>query len=715
VDNLPRVTGGLSDDETWDEREHAAHSDDAELSRPFKLSDEQIQQIASRLREGKPLPPYLLPHLFERPREYELAYAGKMRRVDVIAETMALPLQREKTFGDGAASWANMLILGDNLQVLRTLLAQKERGALKNADGTDGVRLCYIDPPFATRREFSNKRGEQVFEDRVAGAEFVEFLRRRLILIRELLAVDGALYLHLDTNKVHYMKVILDEIFGPQNFQGEIIWKRSSAHSDSGQGSQHFGRIHDSILFYSRTDAYLWDPQHVPHDDSYIASKYSSIEVGSGRRYQMTDITGPGGAAKGNPRYEVMGVMKYWRYSRESMEKLIAEGRIIQSKPGAVPRYKRYLDEQEGLPLQDVWTDISPVNSMARDRQGYPTQKPLALVERILRASSREGDLVLDCFAGSGTTAVAAESMGRRWVAVDCAKFATYTTQSRLLRLAGEGAVPTFTTYNAGLYDFQSLKSLDWNDYRAFALRLFQCRDEPINVGGFQFDGIFQDDPVHVFNVRTHGPGVSVGAEYVEDLVAVCGSGLGRRCFIVAPALSVDLYEDYIDVSGTRFYFLRIPYSVIAELHKRAFSELRQPTSQQVANATIDSIGFDFIQTPDVLCRYDCTDDGQQLRVTIERFHSEAYAADETEEAVADLAMVMVDYSYEGDVFDVDGVHYGEDLRRSGWSFLMPASAVEGQLMLVYLDVFGNELRETKQLEDFGSKISSETKQKKKR
>lgn len=283
------------------EPEHADYgSGSGALSRPFQLSEEQIQQITSRLREGKALPPYLLPHLFERPREYEIAYAGKMRRADVLAETMALPLQREKTVGAEASNeWSNMLILGDNLQVLRTLLTLKEEGGLQNTDGTDGVRLCYIDPPFATRREFTNKRGEQVFEDRVAGAEFVEFLRRRLILVHELLAADGSLFLHLDTNKVHYMKVVLDEIFGPQNFRGEIIWKRSSAHSDGGQGGRHFGRIHDTILFYSKSDSYVWHPQFVPHDASYVTGKYGSIEAETGRRYQLTDITGPGGAAKG--------------------------------------------------------------------------------------------------------------------------------------------------------------------------------------------------------------------------------------------------------------------------------------------------------------------------------------------------------------------------------------------------------------------------------
>jgi hypothetical protein len=199
-------------------------------------------------------------------------------------------------------------------------------------------------------------------------------------------------------------------------------------------------------------------------------------------------------------------------------------------------------------------------------------------LDRLITASSNEGDLVLDCFLGSGTTAVAAEDLKRRWIGVDCGKFAIYTAQARLLRLREKGQDPAFTTFNAGLYDYQALRALDWDDFRSFALALFQCRDEPHDVGGFRFDGIFQDDPVNVFNFKAHGKNVKIGRSYLEDLVAVSGAHLGERCFIIAPALSVDPYEDYLDVGPTRFFFLRIPYSVIAELHKRAFRR-RQGTT----------------------------------------------------------------------------------------------------------------------------------------
>jgi DNA modification methylase len=626
---------------------------DGEPARPYRLTDEQIEQITSRLRSGSPLPPYLLPHLFERPRESDLTYAGKMRRVDVVAETMALPLQPVKTVGGGSEdSWSNMLVLGDNLQVLRTLLEKKRLGQLRNADGTDGVRLCYIDPPFATRRDFQGAKGQTAYADRVEGAEFIEFLRRRLILIHELLADDGSLYLHLDEKKSHYIKVVLDEIFGSRNFRREIVWD-TRVLSGFKTKAKNWVRGHDSLLFYTKGSDFVFNKLSVPHDQAYLD------------RFDQEDEEG----------------RKYFGGRGE----------------------RRYLDDaiEKGKAIGDVWDDIMSFQQMptSREKTGYPTQKPLALLDRVIRASSNPGDIVLDCFAGSGTTFEAAELCEdgrRRWIGVDCGKFAIYTTQSRLLRMERE---VSFTTFNAGLYDYEAVRNLDWDAFRAFALRLFQCRDEPVEVGGFRFDGIFQDDPVHVFNFSEQSEDVKIGRDYAEDIAEVAGSGLGERCFVIAPALSVEPYEDYLDVKGTRFYFLRIPYSVIAELHKRTFSELRQPDSEEVANATIDATGFDFINPPSVECTY--RDDGTALFVDIDRFESRAYNADDSEEEVAGLAMVMLDYDYDGAVFDLDAALFAEGLAETDWSIEISKDEVADQIMIVYLDIFGNEHRETKQVSDF--------------
>lgn len=250
---------------------------------------------------------------------------------------------------------------------------------------------------------------------------YLAMMAARLAALHDVLKRTGSIYLHCDPTASHHLKVIMDAVFGHQNFINEIIWKRSTAHSDKTQGSRHFGRLHDVILLYSKSDAYTWNQLYENHDPKYIESHYNQIEPGTGRRYQLDNLTGPGGEAKGNPQYEVMGVTRYWRYSKERMKQLIADGRIIQSKPGGVPRFKRYLDESKGRPIQDTWTDIFPLNSQAIERKkvGYPTQKPEALMRRIIAASSREGDVVLDPFCGCGTTISAAQQLNRQWIGID--------------------------------------------------------------------------------------------------------------------------------------------------------------------------------------------------------------------------------------------------------------------------------------------------------
>ena len=210
-------------------------------------------------------------------------------------------------------------------------------------------------------------------------------------------------------------------------------------------------------------------------------SHYPYVEEKTGRRYGLWDITRPGGAAKGNPRYEIFGITKYWRYSKENMERKIADGRVIQPNPGSIPREIRYLDESKGAPLSTIWTDINPINSQALEDSGYPTQKPEALLERILSISSDEGQLVLDCFSGSGTTAVVAEKMDRRWIACDLSRFGVSITRKRLLSVAG---LKPFMVQNLGKYERQVWQVAEFGDqaeartqaYRHFILDLYRAK-----------------------------------------------------------------------------------------------------------------------------------------------------------------------------------------------------------------------------------------------
>ena len=241
----------------------------------------------------------------------------------------------------------------------------------------------------------------------------------RLLEMRRVLKDTSSIYLHCDPTASHYLKMLMDSIYGSQNFRSEITWKRSSAHSDTRQGRRQHGRIHDVLLYYTKSDQWTWNPIYTDYDPEYIEKFYKYVEPGTNCMYTLDNLTGPGGASKGNPQYEVMGVTRYWRYSEERMQELIDAGRVVQRKSGAVPRYKRYLDEMPGVPLQDQWTDIPPIASQAKERIGYPTQKPLALLERIIRASSNEDDVVLDPFCGCATACVAAENLGRRWIGID--------------------------------------------------------------------------------------------------------------------------------------------------------------------------------------------------------------------------------------------------------------------------------------------------------
>ena len=267
-------------------------------------------------------------------------------------------------------------------------------------------------------------------------AAYIAFMAVRLIECRRVLKPTGSIYVHCDSHANSYLRMLMDAVFGSDNFRSEVSWKRTSAHSDTRQGRRQHGRVRDILLFYTKSAKWTWSPVYTDYDPGYVENFYKYIEPETNRRYTTGDLTGPGGAAKGNPQYEVMGVTRYWRYSKERMQELIDADRIVQSRPGAVPRYKRYLDEMPGVPLQDLWTDIRPLASQSRERTGYATQKPLALYERIIEASSNSGDVVLDIFAGCATTAVAAERLGRQWIACDMA-YRSWTMLKRRFALNG--------------------------------------------------------------------------------------------------------------------------------------------------------------------------------------------------------------------------------------------------------------------------------------
>ena len=366
--------------------------------------------------------------------------------------------------GEVDDSKLNRLIWGDNLLAMQALLSQGYEGRFD---------LIYIDPPFLTSEDYRfhvNLRGYGAVTklpsllERLAYRDtwdegfdsYFDMLQPRLQLMKRLLSDRGTLYVHIGPNVSHYVKVLLDEVFGRERFIGEVVWKRSGAHNDSKQGRAVFGRIHDVILAYTKTDAWLWNKVGTEHDKNYVDSHYKWAEGPNGevvtlkklktggveeppqgwRRFRKDNLTAakPGGDTtylwKGKAPYEG----RYWAYSLKNMEEFERQGRLAYTSTG-MPEYKRYLDEMEegGVGLQDLWTDIAPLNSQAIERVGFPTQKPKNLLSRIIETSSGPGSLVGDFFCGCGTMPVAAEELGRKWVGCDFSKVAIQFTRARLV------------------------------------------------------------------------------------------------------------------------------------------------------------------------------------------------------------------------------------------------------------------------------------------
>lgn len=319
----------------------------------------------------------------------------------------------------------NKVICGDSVNTLR-----------KIPDGF--VDLCYMDPPFFSKRTYEkvSKNGEiNSFEDKWDNKleTYLDYMKLVLKESHRVLKNTGSLYVHCDWHASHYLKVELDKIFGRRNFRNEIVWRRHNAHNDTKQGSKSFGRVHDVILFYSKTRKYKWNPMFQPYSEEYIKKSYRHEDPDTGRKYAHGDLSGPGGKSKGNPRYKFLGVTRYWRFSKKRMYQLYQEGRIIQTAKGNVPLLKRYLDEMPGIMLQDVWSDIDSVQTVSKKESvDYPTQKPERLLERIIQISSDERDVILDPFCGSGTTLISALNLGRKFIGIDLNSNACIITRNRI-------------------------------------------------------------------------------------------------------------------------------------------------------------------------------------------------------------------------------------------------------------------------------------------
>ena len=349
-------------------------------------------------------------------RALELAYPGKLSQQDILSEPTASIFEvAHKT------SSKNRLYCGDNLAALKLLV---------NDDTIRGkVALVYIDPPFATRGTFLSRKQKMAYDDDLSGADYVENLRKRLVFLRELLSSFGSIYLHLDETMVFQMKLILDEVFGVSNYRNIIVRKKCNPKNYTRKA---YGNIADFILFYTKTDRYIWNRPVEPLSEK-SEKEYLYVEPETGRRFMKVPIHAPGkrNGATGSPwRGKLPPPGKHWQYTPEMLDQMDARGEIFWSTNGN-PRRKVYLDEHSGVGIQDIWLDFRDAHNQNIKISGYPTEKNSELIRRIIEASSNPGDLVLDCYAGSGTTMAMADKLQRHWIGIDRSPVAISTIFER--------------------------------------------------------------------------------------------------------------------------------------------------------------------------------------------------------------------------------------------------------------------------------------------
>lgn len=523
-----------------------------------------------------------------------------------VVETVNSPRADRGTIFEGGGSqdddgWRNRLIWGDNLHALASL-AEELAGQ---------VDLVYIDPPFDSRQDYKVRiavgdGGVSADQDLSKIASVIEekayrdtwgkgvdsyltMLYQRLVLLRELLSDRGSIFLHLAPNMSHLARALLDEIFGPENFRAEIIWKRQTGHADT----KDFATVHDVIAVFSKSNQHIWHPQFEPYDEEFV-EQYYRYDDGDGRRYWRGDMSSP------NPRPNLTYAWKGyqppangWRYDQKRMAELDTQNRIYYPpKMSQRPMLKRYLDEAKGMPVGDLWTDIKRMNQMAKERLGYDTQKPEALLERIIGSSSDEGSIVLDCFAGSGTTPAVAEKLGRRWVAIDIGRFAVHTNRKRLLDIPG---CKPFVVANLGRYERQvwqrATTGSEMAAYLDFVVTLYGATP----VEGFQhLHGTAGPRAVHVGAVDA---AVSL-AEIKDALDEASGAG--------HPGLDVlgwefemglhELVQDVAKGAGVDLRLRRIPREVMdpravasgeVTFHELAYLKVATKTTKRSLRVTL--------------------------------------------------------------------------------------------------------------------------------
>ena len=679
------------------------------------LTDEEKKLIIEALNSNTEPPEELMTKIFpglaekfdvaklDRAKIVSLEYAGKRSEAAILNQASPTdagsPLQVERCFQGGSLTgqtqldlfeqakdgtddnWENLIVQGDNLQFLKTCYRNADPLIKDRVKGK--VKLIYIDPPFATKSDFKGSKDEKSYSDKVDSAEFIEGLRDRLIYMRETLADDGSVYVHCDWRLNSFIRLILDDIFS-HGYRNEIFWRRQPVRGAKATSKQ-YARNNDVLLFYVKTGNYIWNNAYKSYSKEFIRGKFRKDK--NGRLFRDSDLGD---------------------YSKQSIANFEKQGRIYITKSGK-KRLIRYLDEEKGEAVSTIWDDIPEVNSMAEERFDYPTQKPEALLERIILASSNPGDLVMDIFAGSGTTASVAEKLGRRWIVCDFGKHAIYTMQKRILRIGESKAIgkgvkknqkygkppKPFCVVSTGAYDFSRIMKLRDNKdaYIDFVLGLFQSsRDEKDLSGKYRLANIFGEkdgDPVEVYPVWNdeYLKNIRVDENYLKGIILQSRGKLKGNYYIITPETCTLIGDTVMKNSAGNdvdFKMLKFPYKILEDV-SRNFQIQQQPSSQENVNNLINSTGFYF--NDDVEIAVERIKQG--LKIT--RFKTKILDKQgDRLTGIEGLAMLLVDVDYDGKIFDMDRTVFAKDVGDDG---VIKMIGLTESIAVVAIDKHGNESR----------------------
>lgn len=663
------------------------------------------------LGKGTPLPDDFKEKLFPTThKEYELRYAGKMRKEDLLADqdgTFAVPLQVEKIYnGDREKykdGWRNMIVFGDNLQFLKTCYANKDELIRNKVKGK--VKLIYIDPPFGTGDEYDGNKGQRGYSAKTKGTEFVEFIRRRIIVARELLADDGVIMVRQGYNFGHYIKIVLDEVFGKTNFVNEILVNRGKQRLG---GTRKYSTATDTIYFYSKSEEYQFF--------GFKRQRYAGEAKGT-NMLMKGDRNPPERIfldPDGNKVTLLPPPNSHWKFVQHKIDAMYAKGVIYLAKSQKglnsgivkiekngkrtpvdyVPSFK--FDDDKTVDAN--WTDISGYDQVT----GYPTENSEPLLERVIKTATKENDIVLDFFGGSGTAAAVAEKLNRRWITCDIGKYSVYTMQKRLLTIEESKDLSdtkkkygkrarTFVTINTGIYDLKKMQELNQDKYIEFVLQLFEVTPMPKTIKGIKLHGERKDGySVLVWDYWNHKDS-AVDIFFLEQLHQNIGKRISKRLYIIAPANAVQFISDFHEIDDVRYYFLKIPYQIIRELHPKSFAKFRQPSSKSKINDLDNAIGFHFMLQPEVQSEY------KSGKLVIKKFLSN-FREEETDKQLPNfesLSMVIIDEKFNGKDFMMSQCLFKEDIEDKNGTLQIPLGKTGKEICVIYIDLYGNEFKET--------------------